>query len=120
MDRYANSVIMSVVYGKRSPRYETPETTATFNFLFEYVQLVEPGATPPLDIFPILKYIPEWTGLAGWKKRVRDCRKNHRDLIFGLLDGTIERMKRGEENGCYMEDIIRRQKELGLDHEKMA
>ena len=120
INRYANSVIMSVVYGKRCPRYETPETTALFNVLSEYVQLAERGSTPPLDVFPFLKYIPEWTMLAGWKKRMRDLRQSHRDLILGLLEETIKRMERGEENGCYMEEVILRQKELGLDHEKMA
>ncbi|KAK1217185.1 hypothetical protein PQX77_020168 [Marasmius sp. AFHP31] len=111
---------MSVAYGKRSPRYETPETKGFFDAETEYNQLAEPGATPPLDFFPFLRYIPEWTGLAGWKKRVRECRQHQRDLFFGLLDETMERMKRGEENGCHMEEIIRRQGELGLDREMMG
>ncbi|KAK1226322.1 hypothetical protein PQX77_010707 [Marasmius sp. AFHP31] len=120
INRYANSVIMSVAYGKRSPRYETPETKGFFDAETEYNQLAEPGATPPLDFFPFLRYIPEWTGLAGWKKRVRECRQHQRDLFFGLLDETMERVKKGEENGCHMEEIIRRQEELGLDREMMG
>ncbi|KAJ8078324.1 hypothetical protein PM082_000531 [Marasmius tenuissimus] len=120
INRYANSVIMSVAYGKRSPRYETPETKALFDAENEKNHLAEPGATPPLDFFPFLQYIPEWTGLAGWKKRVRECRQHQRDLFFGLLDETMGRMKRGEENGCHMEEVIRRQKELQLDREMMA
>ena len=118
--RYLHSVIMSVTYGKRSPRYETPGIQAIFDTEAEYNQLAEPGATPPLDFFPFLKYIPEWTGLAGWKKRVRDCRQHQRDLYFGLLDETMGKMERGEETGCHMEEILSQQKELGLNREMMG
>ncbi|KAK7031112.1 hypothetical protein VNI00_013717 [Paramarasmius palmivorus] len=113
--RYSNSVIMSVLYGKRCPRYETVETTAFFQAQHEWELLLEPGATPPLDLLPILKHVPErW---APWKVDVRTCRQHQRDLYFGLLDDTARRMESGEENGCYMEDVIHRQKEFGMDRE---
>ncbi|ESK89761.1 cytochrome p450 [Moniliophthora roreri MCA 2997] len=113
--RYSNSVIMSVLYGKRCPRYETPETTAFFHAQHEWELLLEPGATPPLDLLPILKHVPErWT---SWKKDVRACRQRQRDLYFGLLDETARRMEKGEENGCYMEEVLRRQEEFGMDRE---
>ncbi|KAK1226323.1 hypothetical protein PQX77_010708 [Marasmius sp. AFHP31] len=111
---------MSVAYGKRCPRYETPETKALFDVETEKNLLIEPGALPPLDFFPFLRYIPEWTGLAGWKQRARECRKHQRVLYFGLLDETLGRIERGEENGCHMEEIIRRQRELRLDREMIA
>ncbi|KAF7336387.1 Cytochrome p450 [Mycena venus] len=53
--RYSNSVILSVLYGKRSPRYETPQTTALFKAQHEWMLVLEPGATPPVDMIPILK-----------------------------------------------------------------
>ncbi|KAJ6451900.1 cytochrome P450 [Mycena sanguinolenta] len=98
--RYSNSVILSVLYGKRSPRYETPKP---------------PRATPPIDMIPILKYVPErW---AKWKRDCAKVHKMHRDLYFGLLDETKERLRRGEENGSYMEEILTRQQEFGMDRE---
>ncbi|KAJ7677849.1 cytochrome P450, partial [Mycena polygramma] len=59
IQRYSNSVILSVLYGKRSPRFETHETVAFYKVEHEWTTLLEPGATPPLDFFPILKYVPE-------------------------------------------------------------
>ncbi|KAJ7800590.1 cytochrome P450 [Mycena olivaceomarginata] len=100
--RYSNSVILSVLYGKRSPRYETPQTTA-------------PVLHPPVDMIPILKYVPErW---AKWKRDCAKTRKLQRDLYFGLLDETKERLRRCEENGSYMEEILARQEEFGMDRE---
>ncbi|KAL0069963.1 hypothetical protein AAF712_002859 [Marasmius tenuissimus] len=109
---------MSVLYGKRCPRYETPETTAFFIAQHEWELLLEPGATPPLDLLPFLQKVPErW---ANWKRDVRQCRKHQRDLYFGLLDETKERMDKGEENGSYMEEVIRRQEEFEMDREMMG
>ncbi|KAJ7843055.1 cytochrome P450 [Mycena olivaceomarginata] len=113
--RYSNSVILSVLYGKRAPRYETPETTAFFNAQHEWELVLEPGATPPVDLIPILKYIPErW---AKWKRDCAKTRKLQRDLYFGLLDETKERLRNGDENGSYMEEILTRQEEFGMDRE---
>ncbi|KAJ7202055.1 cytochrome P450 [Mycena pura] len=113
--RYSNSVIMSVLYGKRSPRYETRETTAFFTAQHQWERVLEPGATPPIDLIPILKHVP-----ARWAKWKRDCsklRKLQRELYFGLVDETKERLDKGEENGSYMEEILTRQKEFGMDRE---
>ncbi|KAF8176367.1 hypothetical protein K438DRAFT_1770568 [Mycena galopus ATCC 62051] len=113
--RYANSVILSVLYGKCSPRYETPETTAFFRANHEWELVLEPGAIPPVDWIPLLKYVPErW---AKWKRDCAKARKLQRDLYFGLLDETKERLSRGDENGSYMEEILMRQEELGMDRE---
>ncbi|KAF7369282.1 putative cytochrome P450 [Mycena venus] len=113
--RYSNSVILSVLYGKRAPRYETPETTAFFNAQHEWELVVKRGATPPVDLIPILKYVPpRW---AKWKRDCAKTRKLQRDLYFGLLDETKERLRRGEENGSYMEEVLTREEEFGMDRE---
>jgi hypothetical protein len=44
-------------------------------------------------------------------------RKMQRDLYFSLLDDTQERLRRGEGNGSYVEELLERQEELELDRE---
>lgn len=105
-----------MLYGKRS--YEAPEITTFFNVLDNWVRILEPGATPPVDIFPILKLVPE-----RWAKWKRDCsriRCMQRDLYFGWLEDAKANSQLGEGNGCYMEDVLRRQDELGMDDEMTA
>ncbi|KAJ7657112.1 cytochrome P450 [Mycena rosella] len=83
----SNSVILSDLYGKRAPRYETPETTAFFKAQHEWELVLKPGATPPVDLIPILKYVPErW---AKWKRDCTKTRKLQRDLywIVGRNEG---------------------------------
>lgn len=109
---------MSVVYGIRSPRYETKEATAFFEMEKRWTQLMEPGAHPPVDLLPFLKYVPErW---APWKQACKHVRSLQRNLYFGLLDDCENRLRKGEGNGCYMEEVIERQDALGLDHELLG
>ncbi|KAJ7444580.1 cytochrome P450 [Mycena galericulata] len=89
VQRYSSSVILSVLYGKRAPRFETLETTEFFRVEHEWELLLEPGATPPVDMIPLLKLIPErW---AKWKRDSKRVRTLQRALYFGLLDEAAER-----------------------------
>ncbi|KAJ7443872.1 cytochrome P450 [Mycena latifolia] len=118
IQRYTCSVILSVIYGKRAPRYETPEATELFNALREWSVLLEFGGTPPVDLIPILKLVPErW---AKWKQDCRRVRNLQRTLYSRLLDETTERLRRGEENGSYMEEVLAREQELGMDREMIT
>ncbi|KAJ7589603.1 cytochrome P450 [Mycena floridula] len=116
--RYSNSVIMSVLYGKRSPRYETREATAFFEMQHLWEHVLEPGAQPPVDLLPFLTYIPErW---ASWKRLCKQVRSLQRALYFGLLDECESRVGKGEGNGSYMEEVLEKQDALGLDRELMG
>ncbi|KAJ8072218.1 hypothetical protein PM082_015776 [Marasmius tenuissimus] len=118
LSRYPNSTIMSVVYGKRRPRYESHEAIAFYETNHLWNSILEPGAHPPIDLLPFLKYIPEkW---ATWKQLARSIRRKQRDLYFGLVAETEKRMKMGEENGSYMEQVLSRQEELRLDREMIG
>ncbi|KAI3619486.1 cytochrome p450 [Moniliophthora roreri] len=115
LSRYSNSVIMSVLWGKRCPRYNTKEAVEIVEAGRIWARLLVPGVIPPIDVFPFLNYIPErW---ADWKGKVNYLKERQRRTHFGLLDDCARRMKNGEANGCYMEEVLRRQEEWGLDRD---
>ncbi|ESK85931.1 cytochrome [Moniliophthora roreri MCA 2997] len=118
LGRYSNSVVMSVLFGKRCPRFETHESTAFFEAMELWNLCTSLTAVPPVDLLPFLDYIPErW---AWWKGLAAKTRQKQRALYFGLVDECEQRMKRGEENGSYFEEILTKQKELGLDREMIG
>ncbi|KAJ7143019.1 cytochrome P450 [Mycena epipterygia] len=118
MRRYSSSVILSVLFGKRAPRYESPETTAYFEVEHKWIRLLDAGSTPPVDMLPILKLVPErW---AKWKRDCRNVRNLQRALFFGLLEETKERLRTGEGNGSYMEDLLTRQENFEMDEEMIG
>ncbi|KAJ7359897.1 cytochrome P450 [Mycena albidolilacea] len=113
--RYSISVIYSVLHGRRVPQYETEEITGYIAVMHEWSALLEPGAVPPVDAIPILKRIPErW---AKWKRDCKRVRNLQRARYSRLVEETRERMRRNQHNGSFMEDILERQAELGMDDE---
>ncbi|KAK0485125.1 cytochrome P450 [Armillaria novae-zelandiae] len=79
--RYSNSTILSITYGKRCPRYESPEATLFFEAQHLWELVLEPGAHPTLDLLPFLKHLP-----GVWKRLREETRHLQRKLYFGLLD----------------------------------
>ncbi|ESK85923.1 cytochrome p450 [Moniliophthora roreri MCA 2997] len=116
--RYSNSVIMSILFGKRCPHYQTREFTAFLESQQLWNLCMSPTAVPPVDLLPFLDYIPE--RLAWWKSLASETRQKQRTLYFGLVDECERRMNRGEENGSYMEELLMKEKELGLDREMIG
>ncbi|EIN10090.1 cytochrome P450, partial [Punctularia strigosozonata HHB-11173 SS5] len=115
--RYSNSVILSVLYGKRSPRYETEDTTTFFHVQRRWEQALELGAHPPVDMLPFLRYVPERWAL--WKRISREIREVQRGLYMKLLCECEERIRSGTQDGIptFMDEVIKQQDELGMTRE---
>ncbi|KAI4594264.1 hypothetical protein KJ359_008539 [Pestalotiopsis sp. 9143b] len=62
----------------------------------ELLSLILPGAAPPVDVLPFLKYIPEV--LASWKSRARAVRKYMVDDASEYLIGAKKTYKQITEN----------------------
>ncbi|KAI0687612.1 cytochrome P450 [Cytidiella melzeri] len=113
--RYSSSLILSVVFGKRAARFATKEVAAFYHVQHMWEHILFPGSYPPVDQIPLLKYVPE--RFAEWKSVCRETRALQRELYFGLYEETEQR---GAENGCYMETVIKRADEWGLDREMIG
>ncbi|CAL1694557.1 unnamed protein product [Somion occarium] len=116
--RYSASVILSVVAGIRSPQFEGT-IVEDFDHLIRRVEyLLRPGGSPPVDLFPPLKYIP--SRFAPWKTETKELRAKEEKLFFGILDHCVDRIKRDRRNGCFLEYVLDHQSYYGLDYRKMA
>lgn len=76
------------------------------------------GAAPPLDLLPVLKLFP-----GAWKKQAAECRKDMVQLYRNQLYQEVKtRMQSGHLTGCWMEDLIEKNKkdDLGLSEEALA
>lgn len=113
--RNSPSVIFSVLFGKRTPRFETREVCDFFEVQHHWEEVLTPGSIPPVDFLPILKYTPKF--LAPWKTQCDTVRRLQRQLYFGLLGEVEERLAQGHENGSFMEQVLARQAEFGMSRE---
>lgn len=89
-----------------------------FEAQHRWEHLMEPGAHAPVDLIPILKFVPErW---ASWKTEVKIVRNLQHKLYFGLLEQVEERMKEGMLDGCWMGTVIEKASVFGLDRETIG
>ena len=111
--------MFSVLFGKRTPRFETKEVTDFFHTEHLFQRLLDAGEQPPIDMVPILKYVPEWMG-AKWKASCRNLKELRMKLWFGLLTELEERNATGDCNGSCMERVIERSDEWGLTRDMIG
>jgi len=119
MERFSASSGLSVLFGKRAPRFSAKEVSDFFHTKHLFETIIDPGTQPPVDLIPILKYVPEWMG-ASWKGLCRELRKLRRGIFLGLLTELEERNVAGDFNGSCMEILNARSKEWGLDREQIG
>ncbi|KAK7692512.1 hypothetical protein QCA50_004139 [Cerrena zonata] len=62
INRYSGSVITAVIYGIHSPTYKGGLIQKFDCFTEKLESALKPGNSPPVDIFPFLKYLPEILG----------------------------------------------------------
>ncbi|MCJ1231328.1 hypothetical protein MMC12_008005 [Toensbergia leucococca] len=103
--RYSNSSTLSTVYGIRTPSLDTPHFTALCDYMDKFALIMTPGATPPVDVFPFLKMLPE--GLFGnWITRCREIAEARQKLYDEQLDRAIEQKRRAGNRGSFIDRLL--------------
>ncbi|KAH7886508.1 cytochrome P450 [Phlebopus sp. FC_14] len=114
ISRLTTSSFLAIIYGHRAPRSSSPEARLFRQLQLDFMNVVEMGKSPPIDLFPALNWVPE--RYASWKRRVMSVRRRHDALYGDLLSLVKNRIQSGQQNGAFMEDAYLRRDELGLSH----
>ncbi|RFU78522.1 cytochrome p450 [Trichoderma arundinaceum] len=111
--RMSNSITMSMVYGIRTPRYDTPHYVKLQAIMTELSSIGEIGATPPVDLLSILKYLPGklW---GNWKTRAVNLRQAIINLHSPLVDEVLQRREKIGKSDTFLDGVFDRQDKLQL------
>ncbi len=116
--RYTTAVILASVYGQRGASFDSPNVQALYHAQDQFTQIIEQGATPPVDSFPLLKMVPEF--MAPWKTRAKAVRAEQKNLYLKLLQETRERMDAGKGVDCFLRTMLQDQEKNEMDDEHLA
>ncbi|PLB47299.1 putative cytochrome P450 [Aspergillus steynii IBT 23096] len=116
--RFSNSIIMSLVFGIRTPSVDTPHMTRLYAMMETWSQLMEPGATPPVDIYPLLHYIPQKL-FGNWRARSQAVGAEMNDLYAGVLDRVRERRKLKGSQGSLMHTVLDEEEKFNLNRHQL-
>ncbi|KZO94601.1 cytochrome P450 [Calocera viscosa TUFC12733] len=110
--RLSCSLALTIAFGKRASTFSGKDSIGFSVSHFYHVAhafnfFLEVGAAPPLDIFPILKYVP--AAFAQWKGKAIRLREQMQKLYKTMLLGEVKaRLEKGQSNGCWMESVVQR------------
>ncbi|KAK3674888.1 hypothetical protein LTR78_005232 [Recurvomyces mirabilis] len=103
--RFSNSVTMSLVWGVRTPVPETRHMQRLYSLMEIWSKVMETGATPPVDIYPFLHWLPQRVFLR-WRDRAETVRREMNGLYADFLSDLRARRKAGGSRGAFMDKVL--------------
>ncbi|KAI9371723.1 cytochrome P450 [Aspergillus egyptiacus] len=113
--RFTNSIIMSLVTGIRTPTPSAAHMKSLYAVLDGISEIFEMGATPPVDIFPFLTWIPE-SLFNNYKARSATLAQTM-DSVYGpLVERVLSRREKAgaQSKDSYLDMIFDQQETLQL------
>lgn len=80
--------------------------------------VMELGATPPVDSFPLLKIIPQ-RFLGSWRSRAKDVGGLMKSLYSQVLRDVEERRERGVNRDSFMDRVLDGQEKNQLSRNEL-
>lgn len=86
------STPLTAICGHRGAQKSKNLTEVFYENQENWLELLTPGLAPPVDMFPIMKYMPKF--LAKWKNNARELRRRQRAWYYMMLDTAKEELKK--------------------------
>ncbi|PPJ49559.1 hypothetical protein CBER1_01956 [Cercospora berteroae] len=103
--RFSNSVTMSLVWGVRTPTPQTKHMQRLYSLMDVWSKVMETGATPPVDIFPFLHYLPQ-SFFLNWVDRATHVRNEMNSLYSDFLSDIRTRRAEGGSRDSLMDSVL--------------
>lgn len=95
---YSTSVAAVISWGFRAKDFNSFWYKDFYDFMEKWLEAIEPGANPPIDVFPILWYMP-----GKWKKRAYHVRSLMDNLWSHGRKLVDERREKGDTRECIID-----------------
>ena len=113
--RYSAAVVLASVYGQRVIDPQSPKIQEIYSIMERFLALMEPGATPPVDVLTLLQYLPD--SMAWWKREAKAIRKDEKKLYANLVGETRAKVERGKSPDCFLMKMFEDQKRYNISDE---
>jgi cytochrome P450 family 619 len=89
-----------------------------YELMEEWSKVMETGATPPVDILPILKFVPE-RFFGNWITRSRNVGKAMDALYGRMVSRVMQRRMESGSKGSFLDGILDQQDKLNLSRNEI-
>lgn len=102
------------MFGIRTPTYNTPHAKELYEIMEKWSSVMETGATPPVDIYPIFKYLPE-RYFNNWVSRSKEVGRDMNVLYSRMVNYVQARRASGvtKEKESFIDIVLQEQEKSG-------
>ncbi|KAF8900965.1 cytochrome P450 [Mucidula mucida] len=115
--RYIFSVIKTLSCGQRAPRYDAADVKEYYDAFNGMFRILSPGSYPPIDLIPVLKYLPEWR--APWHSATRSVRRD-RDNLHAKWSGPAATRAVDNLSQCFLDEVLQADENTQLDRDLLS
>jgi cytochrome P450 len=116
--RYSNSITNSLVFGIRTKTVRDEYMNKLFALMDKWSLVQELGATPPVDSFALLRFVPQIL-LGNWRNRAVEVGDLMQSLYQTVLDQVSERRQRGIQRDSFMDRVLDAQGQTALTENEL-
>ena len=109
---------MALVFGIRTPTVTTSHMVRLYDLMENWSVVMEPGNTPPVDIYPFLHWIPERV-FGNWVSRASNVGDEMNKLYTDMLMKVEERRKTVGDQGTFMDKVLDQNEKLGFNRHEL-
>ncbi|KAJ7472375.1 cytochrome P450 [Mycena galericulata] len=104
--RYTHSLAKIIAYGQRAPSFHGSEVQRFYTSLDALTHALAPGAYPPFDFIPVLKYLPP--PFAPWRAVGRKIESVRTEIHTHLYETTRRRQAADDEESteCFIGKVL--------------
>ncbi len=89
-----------------------------YDLMENWSVVMEPGNTPPVDIYPLLRWVPE-RFFGNWISRASNVGDEMNKLYADMLNQTEARRKQHGDKGAFMDKVLDENEKLGYDRHQL-
>ncbi|KAI0111254.1 cytochrome P450 [Nemania sp. FL0031] len=119
--RMFGAVIMASVFGIRGTDSSPEGKIMTFfDVQAEWAAVLAQGGAPPLEVFPFLKFVPDFlTPWRGWKQKLERVKRRQNKLYHDLLSEARTRVASGKGQDSFAAAVLRNNDKTGYTDEEL-
>ncbi|KAF2230069.1 putative cytochrome P450 oxidoreductase [Viridothelium virens] len=117
--RFSHSIANSIVYGIRTATIRGSYMKRLYDLMEMWSELMETGATPPVDVFPWLKFLPQWM-FGNYVDRAKSVGRQMETLYDDILNKVVQRRESGHRLGTFMDQVLDSQEKYQLSWHQLC
>lgn len=116
---FSRLLLTSSVFGIRTKTIDDDYMKRLYHLTEKWSLVLETGATPPVDSFPLLQIIPQWL-MGNWRSRAVEVHDLMASLYTEVLQRVYDRRDSGIMKNSLMDCVLDQQEKNHFNEHQLA